>query len=165
MYLYVYMPIYNAFLVFLYHIFLLKKLNLLSFGKKIMATLKGNNIEGNTGNTRNTCNVKWILKGRGYIIVSKIADTLQGSVFLGKIMKTNEKIVIKITSVLLHTNHIANVTGKGIVKVYENIENEVAILLYLSTKSPPKGIHICIQKKSKHMFFVCESKYIKQSHL
>ena len=98
----------------------------------------------NNNNSSSTINVLDILHKRGYMITKKIATTLQGNAYLGRILNdsNNESCVIKVTSKLLYNKGITlNRIGK-IVTIKEDIIKEISIMKYLQTKKPPHGIII-----------------------
>ena len=73
-----------------------------------------------------------------YEINDKITDTLQGAIYIGKSLKTNEKVIIKKTNKKLHKLKIAEV-GQKLYHVKEDIIKETNILLHLQNNNPPKG--------------------------
>ena len=74
---------------------------------------------------------KSILDQSGYTLTSKISDTMQGRMWRALNKRTNENVVIKVTSIELHSKSIGIVNGKEY-KVNENIMNETSILKYLT---------------------------------
>jgi len=82
--------------------------------------------------------VKNVLNKTGFKPTSKIAKTLQGSVY-NAVNSNGIKCVLKRTSVQLHDMGIARVNNK-FYKVKENIINEAKIMKYLTSINPVKGL-------------------------
>eukprot|EP01084_Bolivina_argentea_P150887 263438_1 len=89
----------------------------------------------------------------GYINVSKIADTLQGSLYKAEEKLTNEPIVIKITSKHLHKHSLAFVNNKYH-PVNENILFEATILKHLTKQKDVPQSMIKYRR-----FFECNTNY------
>ena len=87
-----------------------------------------------------------LINDKGYMISKKICNTSQGSIFYAKNSKSKSnknKIVIKITSKLLHSKSLTHMHSKsGHIKTTKNIINEAQISKYLSNKNYPKGKYI-----------------------
>ena len=77
----------------------------------------------------------------GYKIHKNIGSTLQGKALLCKTIKTDKKVVIKITSKELHKYNLGIISGR-IHKIDEDILKEVNIIKYLSNKKPVNGLYI-----------------------
>jgi len=77
---------------------------------------------------------------KGYIIIKKIQNTLQGCIFVAQNIKTKSKVVIKIISVMLLSKGISLSNNNNKTrKCLENIVTEAEIMQYLQQKKPPKG--------------------------
>ena len=87
-------------------------------------------------------NIRPFLFKNGYIIDGKISDTLQGKLYQGRQIKTNRKVVIKMTNIKLHQHHIALIKEGITLKVHENVLKEAKLMIYLQNKKPPHGIYI-----------------------
>jgi len=100
-----------------------------------------------------------ILLRKGYILVKKIENTLQGCIYIARHNDTNSKVVIKIASIKI----------QNMVTFNENIIKEAQIMKYLSKNQPPKGFigYIDFFKDDNFQYLVMEyggvslHKYIK----
>jgi len=83
---------------------------------------------------------------KGYILTDIIAKTLQGYIFLAKHKTTKTKVIIKGTSMLLHSKNIAILNDNKPIIVEENIIKEAALMKFLHEKAnlTPKGFIRCI---------------------
>jgi len=85
----------------------------------------------------------------GYKVTTKIATTMQGSVY-NAVNMDGQRCVLKRTSVRLHNMGVACI-NKKLYKVKENIVNEAAIMEYLTSLNPPAGL-------TKLIDFFCDGK-------
>ena len=86
--------------------------------------------------------VESMMNKAGYVNPSKIATTLQGSIWRAQQLQnaTNDNIVAKITNIYLHSQSVMIINDKQY-KVDENILSEIAILKYLTKdKKCPNSI-------------------------
>jgi len=95
------------------------------------------------------------INAHGYKILSKIEDTLQGSVFNAISMKTKEKVVVKMTNIELHSKGITIQKGKKI-KVKENVIQEKNMMKLLNSYNPPLGFvkELDFFRDSKNFFLI-----------
>ena len=77
---------------------------------------------------------KHILRNRGYTNISKLAHSLQGSLWRAVHKSTKRKVVIKITDKQLHQQGIVIINGVQ-VSVFENIIQEILILRLLTANN------------------------------
>ena len=91
-------------------------------------------------------NVESTMNKAGYINLSMLARTLQGSIWRAQQVETGtnngifHNVVAKATNIYLHSQSMMVINGKEY-KINENILNEMAILEYLSkTKRCPNSI-------------------------
>lgn len=90
----------------------------------------------------------------GYIITSKINDTMQGSIYRAIKQSTKQSVVIKKTSLELHSKSIVIVDGIKY-RVNENILKETAILKYFhDDKNCPKSIVQYIDSFKRYSIYV-----------
>eukprot|EP01084_Bolivina_argentea_P193317 331675_1 len=83
--------------------------------------------------TDDSYSVEQSLKFNQYIPITKITQTLQGSIW--KVNKNENTYIVKVTNKLLHKKHSTNLNGKQI-HISENIIQEATILKYLTYNSP-----------------------------
>jgi len=83
-----------------------------------------------THDAKYTKKLKSILNKRGYVQSTKLIDTLQGTIWRAVQQKTDQRVVIKITSKELATKSIMMIDGEKRA-VHENILREKIILKYL----------------------------------
>jgi len=88
----------------------------------------------------------------GYKVTTKIASTLQGSIYKA-INSSKNECIVKRTSVRLHNKGVGRVNGK-LYKINENIVNEASIMKYLNFKKP-KGSRKCMVQ---FIDFYCDGK-------
>jgi len=116
-------------------------------------------------------NAKKTLMQYGFIAETKIASTLQGSVYIGKHVESNSKVIIKRTDINAHVNGIGKVNGKY-VYVTESILNEAKLLIKLQKCNPVNGFTYIYNfiKDSKNYFLITKYggislfEYIKHYH-
>jgi len=99
-----------------------------------------------------------LFKSSGFIKSTKIADTLQGSIWRSFQLSTNKNVVIKVTNRQLHNNHSIIVNGQSYA-VQEDILKEKSILKQLSKGSKcPKSIvkYIDCLKSSQNFYLIME---------
>eukprot|EP01083_Nonionella_stella_P077518 211741_1 len=103
-------------------------------------------------------NLTLVMRSAGYESNTKIADTLQGTIWKSIQKSTNTPVVIKVTRMDLHERNVMHLNGKTI-KIHENILQEKAILQYLSNDPTcPDSIvqYIDAFKSHSHYFLVME---------
>eukprot|EP01084_Bolivina_argentea_P067407 122742_1 len=93
-----------------------------------------------------TYSVEQTLKYKQYEHISKIANTLQGSIW--QVSKNGDMYIVKVTNKLLHKNHITNYNGQEI-HISENVIKEASIVEYLTNNNPPKSL-------VKYIDFFCD---------
>jgi len=99
-----------------------------------LLSLKTKNING--------YNAKKILNNNGITIGKKIAKTLQGSIYHGKLEMINDSmhdIVVKRADIRLLKRRIARLGNGKIIPINEDIKQETTIMKYIQGLNPPKG--------------------------
>eukprot|EP01084_Bolivina_argentea_P155583 271132_1 len=115
-------------------------------------------MDENKGRARDDLKFISVLNQAGYINLSKITTTLQGSIWRALEVSSNSNIVIKITSKYLHEKSMAIVNEKMHSNIKENICLEAGILKYLCDQNNvPKSIikyHTFLQSDEAYFLII-----------
>lgn len=97
------------------------------------------------------------MKNKGYTPLENLGETLQGSVWMIKKKRNDQKYVVKVIKKSLHKKSITIRNGQKI-KISENIVKETSILRYLTSNNPPPSLtkYENFWSDKKHYFLVME---------